>query len=166
MDDIDPVLTSTDWTLEHVFISSGHAYWGKRDAAVEPHAIHEILEVQCLAGKGLEGDRYSTGRAGRLGQVTFFEAEVVESIRERFSLAELSATVFRRNLIVRGVRLRALLGRRFAFGGVEFEGTQECKPCVWMDRAVADGAQAFMREAFRGGLRARVLTDGVLRVDR
>ncbi len=52
--------------------------------------------------------------------------------------------------------------QRFSIQGVEFEGTEECRPCGWMDRVIADGARAFMQENFRGGLRAKILSDGVL----
>jgi hypothetical protein len=33
-----------------------------------------------------------------------------------------------------------------------------------MDQAVAPGAEEFLKTRFRGGLRARILSDGVLRV--
>ena len=56
------------------------------------------------------------------------------------------------------------VGKRFRFQGVEFEGTEECKPCYWMDEAVAPGAEEFLKANFRGGLRARILSDGVLRI--
>jgi MOSC domain-containing protein YiiM len=65
-------------------------------------------------------------------------------------------------VIVSGMHLPELVGTRFCIQGVEFEGVQECKPCRWMDRVVADGAQEFMKAEFRGGLRARILTDGVI----
>jgi hypothetical protein len=45
--------------------------------------------------------------------------------------------------------------------GVRFFGTEECRPCYWMDGVFAPGAQEFLRG--RGGLRARILTDGCLR---
>jgi MOSC domain-containing protein YiiM len=38
----------------------------------------------------------------------------------------------------------------------------ECKPCYWMDEAIAPGAEALLQG--RGGLRARILTSGTLRV--
>ncbi len=34
-----------------------------------------------------------------------------------------------------------------------------------MDRMVADGAREFMKQCFRGGLRAKVLSDGVIECD-
>jgi MOSC domain-containing protein YiiM len=46
-------------------------------------------------------------------------------------------------------------------GGVTFEGTGEARPCHWMNHAVAPGAEEWLKG--RGGLRARVLSDGVLK---
>jgi hypothetical protein len=46
---------------------------------------------------------------------------------------------------------------------VEFEGICECKPCYWMDYAIAPGAEQFLQG--RGGLRAKILSDGILARD-
>ncbi len=43
---------------------------------------------------------------------------------------------------------------------VRFFGTEECRPCYWMDGALGPGAHAWLRG--RGGLRARILSDGWL----
>lgn len=93
------------------------------------------------------------------------DAKVIDQIRERFEFPDLAATLFRRNLIVADADLSQLLGRRFNLQGVEFEGSQECRPCQWMDRIVAPGVKAFLNQNFGGGLRAKVITSGVLRVD-
>ena len=69
----------------------------------------------------------------------------------------------RRNVITAGVDLNSLIGKKFILQGVEFEGTCECSPCYWMDAAIAPGAEAALQG--RGGLRARILTGGKLRVD-
>lgn len=150
--------------LLHIFISPGHDYWGRQGEGRLQHGIQSVPEVECVAGRGLRGDRYFLKKPGHKGQVTFFESEVVEEIREQFKLPKLPASVFRRNLIVQGIELKHWLGRRFSFQGIEFEGAQECKPCDWMNRVITDGAEAFLKPRFRGGLRAKVLTDGVLRV--
>jgi hypothetical protein len=68
----------------------------------------------------------------------------------------------RRNVVVEGIDLPALIGARFSLGGVTFEGTAESTPCYWMDQAVGPGAEAWLKG--RGGLRARILTDGDLAV--
>lgn len=152
--------------LRNIYISPGHDYWGRHGAGRLQHGIMDVPEVDCVAGKGLVGDRYFGYRADYKGQVTFFEEEVVEEIRDIFKVPKLPSSVFRRNLIVSGVRLKDWLGKRFVFQGIEFEGCQECRPCHWMSRVVEEGTEAYMKANFRGGLRAKVITSGVLRVDR
>jgi MOSC domain-containing protein YiiM len=152
--------------LTKIYISSGHDYWGRQGAGRLQSGIRDVEEVECVAGKGLVGDRYFGYRQDFKGQVTFFEQEVVEEIRAHFKLPKLPASVFRRNLIVAGVRLGEWLGKRFVFQGIVFEGSQECRPCHWMDRVVADGTERLMSEGFRGGLRARAISGGLLRVQR
>ena len=152
-------------TLRQIFVSSGHDYWGKQGEGRLQSGIKDVRKVECVAGMGLRGDRYFGYRKDFKGQVTFFDARVVDEVRERFKLPKLPGSVFRRNLIVDGVDLGDWLGKRFLFQGVEFEGSQECKPCHWMDRAVAQGTEDFLKLKFRGGLRAKILTDGTLEVD-
>jgi len=153
------------WNAELVaiYVSRGHDYWGKQGEGRLQHGIESLDQVECVAGKGLVGDRYFSYRSGFKGQVTFFDLETLEEIRKEFKLPRLPGSVFRRNLIVRGVNLSEWLGKRFTFQGVEFEGAQECKPCDWMNRVISPGAEDFMKKGFRGGLRARINTSGVLR---
>jgi MOSC domain-containing protein YiiM len=159
---------SPEWKAElrHIFISAGHDYWGRQGEGRMQHGITSPPEIECEAGMGLRGDRYFGVRPGYKGQVTFFDAGVVEEVRRIFKLPNLPDSVFRRNLIVSGVILGEWNGRRFRFQGVEFEGSQECTPCDWMDRVVAPGARDFLKTNFRGGLRAKVITSGTLRVGR
>jgi len=119
----------------------------------------------CIAGMGLKGDRYFNYKPDFKGQVTFFDSAVVDEVRKHFKLAKLPASVFRRNVIVKGLDLPSLMKKRFTIQGIEFEGAQECSPCQWMDRAIAPGGEAFLKGAFRGGLRAKIISGGVLRVD-
>jgi len=150
--------------LVHIYISSGHDYWGKQGEGRLQSGVEEVISVECVADMGLRGDRYFNKRPGYKGQVTFFDAAVVEEMRQKFKLPKLPASVFRRNLVVEGISLQEWLGVCFVFQGIESEGTQECKPCDWMSRVVASGAEEFMRSDFRGGLRARVLSSGTLHV--
>ncbi len=151
--------------LLKIYISPGHDYWGRQGEGRLQSGVQEVKEVKCVAGMGLRGDRYFGYRPDFKGQVTFFEMRTVLEVRERFKLSKLPASVFRRNLIVEGIELREWLGRRFRFQGIEFEGSQECKPCHWMDRAVAEGTEEFLKAAFRGGLRAKIRTSGILSVE-
>lgn len=157
-------LPTWDARLLKIYISPGHDYWGKQGEGRLQHGIQEVREVECVAGQGLRGDRYFYKKTGHKGQVTFFDAAVVEEVRREFKLPKLPASVFRRNLIVQGAQLGDWRGKRFLFQGIEFEGTQECKPCHWMDRVIAEGAEAFLKSHYRGGLRAMIRTPGILRV--
>lgn len=152
-----------DARLEKIFISPGHNFRGRHGLGAENHPIHEVPSVRCVAGMGLEGDRYFGMKENFKGQVTFFDAGTVDRVREAFGLEKLDASTFRRNLIVSGVDLSRWVGRRFRFQGIEFEGSEECKPCYWMDSAAKPGVEVFLKEGFRGGLRARILSDGVLK---
>ncbi|MDA8743324.1 MOSC domain-containing protein [Rubripirellula amarantea] len=148
--------------LTKIIVSPGHDYWVGKGELTLQHGTQSPNEVVCEAGKGLVGDRYYHGRSNRKGQVTFIDEAVINAIRQRFDLAELDDSLFRRNLIVSGADLSTFLGKRFELQGVEFEGSQECRPCDWMDRMIAPGVKEFLQENFRGGLRAKVITSGRL----
>ena len=57
--------------------------------------------------------------------------------------------------------VRSQISLRIALAELRFQGMEECRPCYWMDRAIAPGAHEFLKG--RGGLRAKILTDGQLR---
>lgn len=149
--------------LEEIWISPGNDFRGHHGGPRGDHGIIALNEAECVAGMGLKGDRYFGYKPDFKGQVTFLEAEVVDAVRAEFGKPDLTSSEFRRNLIVRGVRLGDWIGKRFRFQGIEFEGSEECKPCYWMDEAVAPGAEEFLKTSCRGGLRARILSGGVLR---
>jgi MOSC domain-containing protein YiiM len=158
-------LSAWDAKLHHIVISAGHDYWGKGGEGRLVHGTTMPEQVRCVTDMGLEGDRYFGKKPGGRDQVTFMSCDVIEQVRDKFRLPNLPPSVFRRNLIVSGVELGDWLGKSFTFQGVTFEGSQECKPCQWMDRVIAPGGQAFLKTPFYGGLRARVLSDGELRID-
>ncbi len=151
--------------LEAIWISQGNDFRGHHGKPRGGHGIESVREIECVAGMGLKGDRYFGYKEDFKGQVTFFAAEAVDAVRREFRKPDLSSGEFRRNLIVRGVDLSEWVGKRFRFQGIEFEGSEECKPCYWMDQVAGDGAEEFLKADFRGGLRARILSDGVLKSD-
>ena len=151
--------------LLHIYISPGHDYWTPKGEGRLMHGIQSPREVRAVEDMGLEGDRYFGEKPGGKAQVTFIQADVLDEVRQKFKLPKLPAGVLRRNLVVEGVQLADFMGKTFEFQGVLFEGSQQCSPCQWMDRVIAEGAQAFLKGDFRGGLRAKVKSTGVLRVD-
>ena len=127
------------------------------------HPTIELQQVECVAGRGLRGDRFFDFKENYKGQATFFAQEVYETLCRESGVNGKPPSVFRRNVITAGVDLNSLVGAEFEIQGVRFRGTAECSPCHWMNQAFADGAERFLHA--RGGLRAVILTDGILRVD-
>ena len=159
----DPVVVEA--TLEAIFLSPGHDFKFRHGQGRLDHGIASPEAVRAVAGMGLEGDRYFGEEPGGIRQVTFIDADVIDRVRSELDRPDLPASGFRRNLVVRGMDLPALMERRFVFQGITFEGTMDCKPCQWMDTDVAPGSMKALSPPFFGGLRARILTDGTLRVD-
>jgi MOSC domain-containing protein YiiM len=149
--------------IEALYISPGHNYFGRHGQGPGEHPLLEVPAVECVAGRGLMGDRFLDYKDDYAGQITFFSGEVYDEIRRALNQPDRSAAVFRRNVLTRGVDLNALIGREFEVQGVRFAGTRECSPCYWMDQAFAPGAEAWLKG--RGGLRARILSSGRLKVD-
>ncbi|GAB4239224.1 MAG: hypothetical protein OHK005_00460 [Candidatus Methylacidiphilales bacterium] len=125
----------------------------------------EVPGVRCLAGRGLEGDRYLDHQPDFKGQVTFFSWEVLRQLWDELGLPsdQRNPAATRRNVIVEGVELNGLIGQEFDIQGVRFFGTEECRPCYWMNQAIHPQAEAWMKG--RGGLRAKILNSGFLRIE-
>lgn len=145
----------------HIYVSPGHNYLGHHGQPAGDAPIVEVDEVQCVAGQGLEGDRFFGHKEDYKGQITFFDLAVHLQLVEKFGSAARSPAIYRRNVIVDGMDLNSLIGQEFEVQGVRFQGVEECRPCYWMDQALAPGAEEAMKG--QGGLRARIMTSGILR---
>ena len=119
-------------------------------------AIAPVGSASAVAGKGLEGDRHFHGDAAEPGQaLTLIEAEVLEEVG-------LSGAESRRQVMVRGVRLNDLVGRRFRVGEVECLGVELCEPCLHLQQLTRPG---IIKELIhRAGLNADILNDGRISV--
>jgi MOSC domain-containing protein YiiM len=129
-------------------------------ATVLPQAV---TEVGARAHRGLVGDRYFEGCGtftdwepkGPGRELTLIESEVLAEIG-------LSAAEARRNIVTEGLRLNDLVGKRFRIGSVLIEGIRLCPPCAHLDKVT--GKALLKPLADRGGLRADILGDGLIRV--
>jgi len=148
--------------IEQIFVSPGHNYFGHHGRLPDDFPLVETSEIECVAGHGIRGDRFFDYRDNYKGQITFFSREVFDLMSGTFGLTNKSPGLLRRNLLVSGIELNELIGADFTVQGVQFRGTAHCKPCYWMNTAVAPGAEEFL--ANRGGLRARILSDGRVRL--
>ncbi len=125
----------------------------KRDAP-----MRELDEVVARTGAGLAGDRYAGG-SGKRG-ITLIQAEHLPVIAALSGHEAVAAATLRRNLVVSGLPLVALKGRRFRIGEVLMEGTDACDPCSRMEEALGPGGYNAMRGL--GGLCARILAGGTI----
>jgi MOSC domain-containing protein YiiM len=148
--------------VRQIFISEGHNYFGHHGRAPDDHPLVEVPQIECVAGHGIRGDRFYNYRDNYKGQITFFSFEVFEKLARHFGLTDKSPGAARRNVIMSGVELNDLIGEEFSIQGVRLRGTAHCKPCYWMDQAIAPGAEEFLQG--NGGLRAQILSDGVIAV--
>lgn len=131
--------------------------------------MQALGSATAVAGAGLEGDRYHNG-VGFYSQVpTDPGARELTLIAEE-ALAEVTAETgipiplheHRRNLTTRGIDVDGLLGQHFRIGDVVCEGVRACPPCNHLDELT--GKPLLKPLAHRGGLRARIVSGGVLRV--
>lgn len=137
--------------------------------AVAPAAGAPMIRLEratAVAGVGFEGDRYSRGegtfssRGGRGRHLTLIEAEALEELAAKG--VELDPLAARRNLVVRGIDLDGLIGKRFRVGAVECAGRRRCEPCAVLEQETVPGVLRGL--VHRGGLRADLLSDGEITV--
>ena len=122
-----------------------------------------VEQAVAEAGAGLLGDRYalSNGRVGNGKRgITLIQAEHLPVIAALAGHETVSPATLRRNVVVSGLPLVALKGRRFRIGEVLLEGTGSCDPCSRMEAALGPGGYNAMRG--HGGLCARILEGGTL----
>ena len=138
---------------------AGKVEWiGLRPARDE--AMIATGTVEAIAGAGLVGDRYKGG-SGKRG-ITLIQAEHLPVIAALAGREHVAPDTLRRNLVVSGIPLVALKGRRFRVGGLVLEGTESCDPCSRMEDALGPGGYNAMRG--HGGLCARIVEGGIVRV--
>jgi len=147
--------------LLHLYISPDHNYYGHFGKPSGKNPIEEVEALDCVADKGVTGDRFFDYKPVYKGQITFFEIETHERLCEEFAVFDKGPETYRRNVITEGVDLNELIGKEFEVQGVRFLGTEEAKPCFWMEEAFCRGAEGALKG--KGGLRAKILTSGSLK---
>lgn len=124
---------------------------------------HSVTEADARSRRGLVGDRYHDGLGsfsdwepkGPGREITLIEREVIDELQ--FDAAEL-----RRNVVTEGIRLNDLVGKRFKIGEVLIEGIRFCPPCSHLNKVTGKDLLRLLEN--RGGLRADILSDGIIRV--
>ncbi len=129
--------------------------------------MRSVGSVNAIAGRGLEGDRYFNGSGtysnhpGDGRHVTLVESEAIAALRREYGV-QLAAGLSRRNIVTRGVALNHLVEKEFTIGAVVLHGTRLCEPCLHLEKLSSKGAMRGL--IHRGGLRAEIISGGVIRV--
>lgn len=141
-------------TVERVFV-----------AGAGGEAMRAVDEVQAVAGRGLDGDRYATRRGYWTDvdecQVTLIQAEDLDAISASSGPAAQEGQ-HRRNIVTRGVDLRALAGRSFRIGEATFAYDRPRPPCRYIEGLTEPGMTRALA-ARRGGICVRVVESGLVR---
>ena len=134
-------------------------------AAEAEGPMKEVSAAEAIEGRGLLGDRYErqagtfSNPQGGGDDLTLVEAEALEELSAKG--VELSSIEARRNIVVRGIALDDLIGRRFRVGEVECYGQRRCEPCSHLERLTRP--RVLRGLVHRGGLRADILSGGRIR---
>lgn len=126
-----------------------------------------VERVEAIAGRGLRGDRYaeeagefSDGTSGER-DITLIAAEALERL-ERDHGIELSHLESRRNVLVRGIDVNTLVGRRFRIGEIECVGNELAEPCSYLQKLTQPGVLRGL--VGDGGLRGGIVHGGEIAV--
>lgn len=119
-------------------------------------------------GRGLEGDRYYHGQGsfsrwpGPHRELTLIAEEDLARIEAESGIT-LAPELTRRNLLTRGVPLHELIKEEFRIGSVSVRGERKCQPCKYLARLLGE-KHLVAAMVHKGGLRARILDEGAIRV--
>jgi MOSC domain-containing protein YiiM len=127
--------------------------------------MQERMTALLIAGQGIDGDRYATGRGHYsafpdIREVTLIETETLDALARDHAITLLPEE-HRRNLTVEGVPLNHLVGRRFRLGEAVLEGGRLNTPCRYLDLVTGKAVCDLL--VHRSGLNARILSGGTIR---
>nr|WP_290447296.1 MULTISPECIES: MOSC domain-containing protein [unclassified Pseudomonas] len=134
---------------------------------VRPQARGAMLELDAVEARreaGLTGDHARPGpRNAR--QVTLIQWEhlaVISALLGRPADRPILPQDLRRNLVISGINLFSLKGRRFRVGQAILETTGWCQPCARLEQNL--GVGTFQAVRGHGGITARVIQSGIIRL--
>lgn len=153
---------ATGWrgSLLHIHIAPAASY-----------EMEELDEAICVAGRGIEGDRYFSGLGTYspkpdVREVTLIEQEALDALNRndpplQSGPLKIEPRDHRRNLTVRGVPLNHLVGRRFRVGEVVLRGGRLNFPCKYLEELL--GLPVFLPLYNRSGLNCGIERGGIIR---
>jgi MOSC domain-containing protein YiiM len=134
----------------------------------EPSApMVSVDEIVAYSGLGLKGDRYfgdpgkGHKRSGSGRDITLIELESIRALDAEEGI-KLEPRDARRNIVTKGVPLNHLVNKEFLVGAVRLRGVRLCEPCEHLASLTEPGVLPGL--VHRGGLRAEIITEGIIRV--
>ncbi|AYN95612.1 MOSC domain-containing protein [Pseudomonas sp. LTJR-52] len=138
---------------------TGIVQWmGVRPAARAEMIIVDAVEARREAGLTGDHTRPSPRNARQVTLIQWEHLAVVSALIGR----SLEPQDLRRNIAVTGINLFSLKNRRFQIGQAIFETTGWCQPCARLEERLGPGTFQAMRG--HGGITARILSGGIIRV--
>lgn len=123
--------------------------------------LQSVPETSATPGQGLEGDRFANKPKSKR-QVTLIQGEHLDAVAGILGKDPIDPSLTRRNIVVRGINLMSLEGKRFRIGDAVLEGTGPCEPCSRMEENLGPGGYNAMTG--HGGLCTRVIEAGAIRI--
>lgn len=140
-------------------------------APAASYEMDELLEAHCVAGRGIEGDRYYNGTGTYspkpdVREVTLIEQEALDALCRndpplQGGPLKIEPIDHRRNLTTRGVPLNHLVGRRFRVGEVILRGGRLNFPCKYLEELL--GLPVYLPLYNRSGLNCGIEKGGTIR---
>jgi MOSC domain-containing protein YiiM len=140
-------------------------------AEAASYEMEELSEAELVAGKGIVGDRYFSGKGTYspkpdVREVTLIEIEALEAMErgdppfpgEKVKLLPIE---HRRNLTTRNVPLSHLVGKRFRVGNVVLKGGRLNFPCRYIEELL--GIPIYTALINRSGLNCWIEKGGIIR---
>ena len=121
-------------------------------------------QVQAVADRGLEGDRYFDSNAGDhdpADEITLIAAESLVWAKTEHDVT-LDPGEHRRNIVVEGLDLVALVEQTVGVGDAVVEVVADNPPCKYLQELTGKPVLTALRQ--RGGVRGRIVTSGTIRV--
>ena len=101
--------------ISHIYSSAAHHYFTREkfDVGTSLTFVHDEVELE--PNRGIQGDRFESSRY----PLTFMSEEVMREVCKSLQL-EYKPSLFRRNIVISGINLNQLIGKRFFFDGFVF----------------------------------------------
>jgi MOSC domain-containing protein YiiM len=152
----EPVIS----TLLNILPQVGTVAW----ISIRPErgeAVAALEEVEVIENKGLAGDHYN-GKPDSKRHITLIQAEHLEAVASMLGKMEIDPKLTRRNIVVKGINLFALQGKKFQIGEAILETTGICHPCSRMEENLGAGGYNAMRG--HGGITTRIIKGGKIKI--